>query len=78
MRLYELQEEIKSLSYLDVWRRIKLFITVAKVLFQIPLKMNRAIQREDQFAGKYENDGLLGLQIEYELQNAVKIFELEE
>ncbi|KAI9354937.1 hypothetical protein BD770DRAFT_391734 [Pilaira anomala] len=78
LRLYELQEEIRSLSYFDVWRRIKLSITVAKVLFQIPLKINRAIQREDQFAGKHENGGLLGPQIEYELQNAVNIFKLEE
>ncbi|GAA5816501.1 hypothetical protein MFLAVUS_010030 [Mucor flavus] len=79
LRLYELQEEIRSLSYFDVWRRIKLSITIAKVVIQIPLTVNSAIKQEDQLAGKYQDGGgLLGLQIEYGLQRAVTMFESRE
>lgn len=79
LRLYELQEEIRSLSYFDVWRRIKLSITIAKVVIQIPLTVNSAIKQEDQLAGKYrDGGGLLGLQIEYGLQRAVTMFEFRE
>ncbi|KAG2237045.1 hypothetical protein BDF21DRAFT_20506 [Thamnidium elegans] len=70
LRLYELQEEIRSVSYFDVWRRIKLSIAIAKVVVQIPLTVNSAIKQEEKYQG-----GLLGLQIEYGLQKAVTMFE---
>ncbi|GAA5798844.1 hypothetical protein HPULCUR_004250 [Helicostylum pulchrum] len=79
LRLYELQEEIRSLSYFDVWRRIKLSITIAKVVIQIPLTINSAIKQEDKLVGKYQDEGgLLGLQIEYGLQKVVTMFESSE
>lgn len=78
LRLYELQDEIRSLSYFDVWRRIKLSITIAKVLIQIPLTINSAIKNEDQLEGKYGKGGLLGLQVEYGLEKAISLFESRE
>ncbi|CAO3615266.1 unnamed protein product [Mucor hiemalis] len=70
LRLYELQDEIRNLSYFDVWRRMKLSLILAKVLIQIPLTINNAIKKEDQLEGRY-GSGLLGRQIEYGLERAI-------
>lgn len=76
LRLYELQDEIRNLSYFDVWRRMKLSVIIAKVLIQIPLTINNAIKKEDQLHGKFDG-GLLGLQIEYGLQQAMGNFDID-
>lgn len=68
LRLYELQEEIRNLSYFDVWRRMKLSVILAKVLLQIPLTINNAMKEEE---GSFDGGGLLGKQIEYGLERAI-------
>jgi hypothetical protein len=77
LRLYELQKEIRSLSYFDVRRRIKLSVIIAKVIIQIPLTINGAIKQEQQVEGNC-GGGILGLQIEYGLQKALSILESSE
>lgn len=78
LRLYELQEEIRSLSYFDVWRRIKLSIIIAKIIVQIPLTVNGAIKQEQGGSSSGSGGGILGLQIEYGLQKARSMFESSE
>ncbi|CAO3636927.1 unnamed protein product [Cunninghamella echinulata] len=40
MRLYELQQELRSLSYFNLWGRMQLSITMCKVLLQLPILIN--------------------------------------
>ncbi|KAI8075468.1 uncharacterized protein B0P05DRAFT_153647 [Gilbertella persicaria] len=72
LKIYELQEEIRSLSYFDVWRRVYLSFRIAKTIIQIPLLINNEIKKSQ---GKHEP---LGLQIEYGLQHVMHLFEAGE
>ncbi|RKP22556.1 hypothetical protein SYNPS1DRAFT_25660, partial [Syncephalis pseudoplumigaleata] len=40
MRLYEIQQELRSLSYFDVLGRLRLTIQMTRVFLAIPIKMN--------------------------------------
>ncbi|KAJ2959382.1 hypothetical protein NQZ79_g5123 [Umbelopsis isabellina] len=40
MRLYELQHEIRSLSYFDLMRRMRLTVTMFKVILSLPIMIN--------------------------------------
>jgi hypothetical protein len=40
MRLYEIQQELRSLSYFDVLGRLRLTIQMTRVFLSIPIKMN--------------------------------------
>ncbi|KAL1928179.1 hypothetical protein VTP01DRAFT_3095 [Rhizomucor pusillus] len=57
MRLYELQQELRRLSYFDIWRRMQLSITICKVLLQLPIMINTASrEKQQQQQRKLEQD----------------------
>jgi hypothetical protein len=82
LRLYDLQDEIRNLSYFDVWRRLTLSVSMAKLVLRIPLLINSAIKQENDIPAWLDehNDrsGLLGYQIEYGLEKAISLFESSE
>ncbi|KAK9763102.1 hypothetical protein K7432_010533 [Basidiobolus ranarum] len=43
MKLYEIQGELRSLSYFDVFGRLRLSIQLSRIFFSIPVKMNNAV-----------------------------------
>ncbi|KAI8338220.1 hypothetical protein BC941DRAFT_424927 [Chlamydoabsidia padenii] len=81
MRLYELQQELRALSYFNLWRRMQLSITMCKVLLQLPIMINsesrqlRQIKQQDQ---EEEAQGILGNRIENALKMAVGVLETGE
>ncbi|CAO3639656.1 unnamed protein product [Cunninghamella blakesleeana] len=83
MRLYELQQELRSLSYFNLWRRMQLSITMCKVLLQLPILINvesrqkKKKQIEDDKEDD-ENQGILGTRIENALKMAVGLLETGE
>lgn len=80
LRLYDLQDEIRNLSYFDVWRRLSLSLSIVKTIIQIPLLINNAFKKEDISEDYSHNSegGLLGLQIENGLEKAISLFESNE
>lgn len=81
MRLYELQQELRALSYFNLWGRMQLSLTMCKVLLQLPIMINsesrqlRQIKEEDQ---DEEAQGILGTRIENALKMAVGLLETGE
>ncbi|KAI8391009.1 uncharacterized protein BYT42DRAFT_610274 [Radiomyces spectabilis] len=73
MRLYELQQELRSLSYFNLWRRMQLSMTICKILLQLPILINAEQQRQKQ-----DNEGIFGGRIESALRVAVGILETGE
>ncbi|KAG0165351.1 Eukaryotic translation initiation factor 2C [Apophysomyces sp. BC1015] len=71
MRLYELQHELRDLSYFNVWRRMQLSITICKVLLQLPIMIN-AESKEKQHT---HQDGILGVRVESALQLVIGLLE---
>ncbi|KAK9767299.1 hypothetical protein K7432_003027 [Basidiobolus ranarum] len=43
MKIYEIQGELRSLSYFDVFGRLRLSIQLSRIFFSIPVKMNNAV-----------------------------------
>ncbi|KAL7317388.1 hypothetical protein PS15m_003755 [Mucor circinelloides] len=80
LRLYDLQDELRNLSYFDVWRRLTLSVSMAKLVLRIPLIVNRAIKQEDDIPSSthQERGGLLGYHVEYGLEKAISLFESSE
>ncbi|KAI8069628.1 hypothetical protein BC940DRAFT_297134 [Gongronella butleri] len=84
MRLYELQQELRSLSYFNVWGRMQLSITMCKVLLQLPISINmesRLKQRrriEDDKDPEDDPQGILGIRVENALKMAVGLLETGE
>ncbi|KAI9265277.1 hypothetical protein BDA99DRAFT_536762 [Phascolomyces articulosus] len=84
MRLYELQQELRRLSYFDLWRRMALSITICKVLLQLPIMINTASREKKEKLpieeGTKEEDqqGLLGNRVENALKLAVGLLEAGE
>ena len=77
MRLYELQQELRRLSYFDIWRRMQLSITICKVLLQLPIMINTA-SREKRQQKAIQDAGILGMRIENALKMAVGLLEAGE
>ncbi|KAI9498873.1 hypothetical protein BDB00DRAFT_797045 [Zychaea mexicana] len=80
MRLYELQQELRRLSYFDLWRRMALSITICKTLLQLPIMINTA-SREKKEKLQLEDvnqQGLLGMRVENALKLAVGLLEAGE
>ncbi|RUS19981.1 hypothetical protein BC937DRAFT_86604 [Endogone sp. FLAS-F59071] len=50
MRLYELQHELRQLSYFDILGRLRLTMTIARVLMEIPIMINVASKGEEDKA----------------------------
>ncbi|ORZ24744.1 hypothetical protein BCR42DRAFT_403559 [Absidia repens] len=85
MRLYELQQELRTLSYFNIWGRMQLSITMCKVFLQLPIMINiesRQKQRQQIEDDKDEDDddaqGILGTRIENALKMAVGVLETGE
>ncbi|KAJ8654193.1 hypothetical protein O0I10_010141 [Lichtheimia ornata] len=77
MRLYELQQELRRLSYFDIWRRMQLSITICKVLLQLPIMINTA-SREKRQQKAIQDAGILGMRVENALKLAVGLLEAGE
>ncbi|CAG8556995.1 11944_t:CDS:2 [Ambispora gerdemannii] len=61
MRVYDLQQELRSLSYFDVFGRLRLTLQLARLTLSIPMLIDQAMKHE--FAvngGKGKYRGLLG------------------
>ncbi|CAJ0758287.1 2578_t:CDS:2 [Entrophospora sp. SA101] len=62
IHLYELQQRLRSLSYFDIFGRIKITMQLARITLNIPLLIDSAMKAEfKQLGGKVVvNKGLLG------------------
>lgn len=84
MRLYELQHELRTLSYFSLWRRMQLSITICKVLLQLPIIINaeskqRQLLEDVNSQQKIEQQqGILNQNIESALKLAVGLLETGE
>ncbi|KAI7851914.1 hypothetical protein BDC45DRAFT_514627 [Circinella umbellata] len=83
MRLYELQQDLRRLSYFDLWRRMALSITICKVLLQLPIMINTASREKKEKlpieeGNKDDSQGLLGNRVENALKLAVGLLEAGE
>lgn len=86
MKLYELQHELRTLSYFSLWRRMQLSITICKVLLQLPIIINaeskqRQLLEDTDNSSKKKQDqhgGILNQKIENALQMAVGLLETGE
>lgn len=93
MKLYELQHELRTLSYFSLWKRMQLSITICKVLLQLPIIIN-AESKQRQLLEDVKNDdsssedtkdkkvknngGILNQNIESALKLAVGLLETGE
>ncbi|ORX98740.1 DnaJ-domain-containing protein [Basidiobolus meristosporus CBS 931.73] len=68
MRLYEIQGELRSLSYLNVFGRLRLSIKLSRVFINIPVKLGSAVTD-----GKVANNQLC--QLLGELTGLLELFE---
>ncbi|ORX60673.1 DnaJ-domain-containing protein [Hesseltinella vesiculosa] len=83
MRLYELQQELRSLSYFNVWGRMQLSITMCKTLLQLPISINMESRLKHQRRIEDDKDsddsqGILGIRVENALKMAVGLLETGE
>ncbi|KAL9537518.1 hypothetical protein MBANPS3_011706 [Mucor bainieri] len=86
MKLYELQHELRTLSYFSLCRRMQLSITICKVLLQLPIIINaeskqRQLLEDKDSSSKKKQDqcgGILNQKIENALQMAVGLLETGE
>lgn len=90
MKLYELQHELRTLSYFSIWKRMQLSITICKVLLQLPIIINAESKqrqlledvKKDNGGEKKEeivkNGGILNQNIESALKLAVGLLETGE
>src|SRR6266498_4636807 len=61
IRLYELQQQLRSLSYFDVFGRLRLTMQLARSTLTIPILIDNAMKNEfDNLGNKGFNKGLLG------------------
>lgn len=86
MRLYELQHELRTLSYFSLWRRMQLSITICKVLLQLPIIINTESKQRQLLEDVKNNNqqkieqqqGILNQNIESALKLAVGLLETGE
>lgn len=61
INIYELQQQLRSLSYFDIFGRIRLTMQLARITLSIPMLIDSAMKSEfKQLGGKGINKGLLG------------------
>lgn len=90
MRLYELQHKLRQLSYFDILGRLRLTMTIARVLMEIPIMINVSSKGEEdkpaaaaaagKVASKDENKegregGIFGERVEKVLRMVVGLLE---
>lgn len=85
MKLYELQHELRTLSYFSLWRRMQLSITICKVLLQLPIIINTESKQRQLLEDVKNNNqkieqqqGILNQNIESALKLAVGLLETGE
>lgn len=85
MKLYELQHELRTLSYFSLWRRMQLSITICKVLLQLPIIINTESKQRQLLEDvknnnhqKINQEGILNQNIESALKLAVGLLETGE
>lgn len=86
MKLYELQHELRTLSYFSIWRRMQLSITICKVLLQLPIIINAESKQRQLLEDVKTNNqkqvkqqqGILNQNIESALKLAVGLLETGE
>ncbi|KAF7729872.1 hypothetical protein EC973_003606 [Apophysomyces ossiformis] len=71
MRLYELQQQLRDLSYFNVWRRMQLSITICKVLLQLPIMINTESKQKEHT----NQEGILGVRVESALKLVIGLLE---
>lgn len=61
IRLYELQQHLRTLSYFDVFGRLRVTMQLARITLTIPMLIDNAMKAEyDALGSKGINKGLLG------------------
>jgi len=61
IRLYEIQQQLRALSYFDVFGRLRLTLQLARLTLTIPMLIDNAMKAEcDALGTKGVNKGLLG------------------
>jgi len=60
IRLYELQQQLRSLSYFDVFGRLRVTLQLARLTLTIPMLIDNAMKAEFDAGAKGANKGLLG------------------
>uniref|UniRef100_A0A1D1Y5N2 DnaJ subfamily C member 17 n=1 Tax=Anthurium amnicola TaxID=1678845 RepID=A0A1D1Y5N2_9ARAE len=61
IRLYEIQQQLRSLSYFDVFGRLRLTLQLTRLTLTIPMLIDNAMKSEyDALGAKGVNKGLLG------------------
>ncbi|GET02739.1 DnaJ-domain-containing protein [Rhizophagus clarus] len=60
IRLYELQQQLRSLSYFDVFGRLRITLQLARLTLTIPMLIDNAMKAEFDAGAKGANKGLLG------------------
>ncbi|KAI8371596.1 uncharacterized protein BYT42DRAFT_580810 [Radiomyces spectabilis] len=75
LRLYEIQQEIRSLPFTDIWGRIQRSMTLCKVLLQLPLLIQTTSQKSDYGT---VCQGVLGPHMEGTLRVMIDLLELGE
>lgn len=59
--LYEIQQQLRALSYFDVFGRLRLTMKLARLTLSIPMMIDKSMKTElEQSGGKGLNKGLLG------------------
>jgi hypothetical protein len=83
LKLYELQQELRSLSYFSVWKRMKITISMCKILLQLPILISAESKQQQLLKSTPESkgtpvEGILNQKIENALQMAVNMLEAGE
>ncbi|RIA94642.1 hypothetical protein C1645_817692 [Glomus cerebriforme] len=76
IRLYELQQQLRSLSYFDVFGRLRLTLQLARLTLTIPMLIDSAMKAEfDALGNKGVNKGLLGDGVAKVISSLVTVLE---
>ena len=57
IRLYEIQHDLRQLSYFDVFGRLRLSLQLARVTLSIPMAIDKAMKENDEYN---DDDGATG------------------
>lgn len=74
--MYELQQQLRSLSYFDVFGRLRLTLQLARLTLTIPVLIDGAMKAEfDALGTKGTNKGLLGDGVAKVISSLVTVLE---
>ncbi|CAB4419558.1 unnamed protein product [Rhizophagus irregularis] len=79
IRLYELQQQLRSLSYFDVFGRLRLTMQLTKISLTIPMLIDNAMKAEsDALGNKGTHKGLLGDGVSKVISSLITVLEAGE